>query len=166
MITLVVAADSKNGIGKNNEMPWHMPADLRHFRRVTTGHPIVMGSKTYKAIGKALPGRTNIVVTRNSNWFEEGILIVNSLKEALKHAKKIDENVMVIGGGEIFKQTLPLADAVEFTRIEADVQADTFFPELPEGEWEMVSEECHDADDKNPYRYCFQRYERTAAEKA
>jgi len=102
MITIVVAMGLNNEIGADNQMPWHLPKDLKHFKEITSEHPIIMGRKTYESIGKPLPNRTNIVISRRKDWFEEGILIVGSVKEAVKFAKKIDENVFIIGGGKIF----------------------------------------------------------------
>ena len=109
MITIVVAMGKNREIGVDNQLLWHLPKDLKHFKELTSGHPIIMGRKTYESIGKPLPNRTNIVISRKNDWFEEGILIVGSIKEALKFAKKIDENVFVIGGGTIYEQTIDLA---------------------------------------------------------
>lgn len=128
MTTIVVAMGEKNEIGFENQLLWHLPKDLKHFKDITSGHPVIMGRKTYESIGKALPNRTNIVVSRKKDWFEEGILIVGSLKEAIKFAKKIDEEVFIIGGGNIYEQTMDIVDKLEVTLVKADLQADTFFP--------------------------------------
>ena len=160
MITLVVAMGQKNEIGKANQLLWHLPKDLKHFKEITTGHPIVMGRKTYESIGKPLPNRTNIVVSRKTDWFQEGILIVGSLKEALKFAKKIDEEVFVIGGGNIYEQTIELADKLEVTLVKAELEADTFFPKISSKIWNKISEECHEKDEANEYDFCFQTYEK------
>ena len=160
MITLVVAMGKKGEIGLDNQLLWHMPKDLKHFKEITSGHPIVMGRKTFESIGKALPNRTNIVVSRKENWFEEGILIVGSLKEALKFAQKIDENTMVIGGAEIFKQTIELADRLEVTFVDSEFEVDTFFPKIQPKIWKMIAEEKHEKDEKNPYDFSFRTYER------
>jgi len=160
MITLVVAAGRKNEIGKDNQLLWHLPKDLKHFKEITSGHPIIMGRKTYESIGKPLPNRTNIVLTKRMDWFEEGILIVHSLKDALKHAKKIDERICIIGGQNIFEQSMPLADKIELTRVDATLEADTFFPEINPEEWQIVQEDCQEMDEKNPYNFCFQTFER------
>ncbi len=160
MITIVVAIGENRGIGSNNQMLWHLPKDLKHFKNITSGHPVVMGRKTYESIGKPLPGRTNIVISRKNDWFEEGILIVGSIKEALKFAKKIDEEVFIIGGGNIYKQTIDLADKIELTTVKATIEADTFFPEMDGKVWVKTNETCHEKDEKNPYDFCFQTFER------
>ena len=160
MITIVVAMGLKNEIGVNNELLWHLPTDLKRFKEITTDHPIIMGRKTYESIGKPLPNRTNIVVSRKENWFEEGILIVGSLKEALKFAKKIDENIFIIGGGNVYEQTLALTDRLEVTQVQAELEADIFFPKIDEKIWQKTSETCHEKDDKNAYDFCFQTFER------
>ena len=130
MTTIVVAMGLKNEIGNKNQLLWHLPKDLKHFKEITSGHPIIMGRKTYESIGKPLPNRTNIVISRKTDWFEEGILIVGSIKEALKFAKKIDENIFIIGGGNIYEQTIDFADKLEVTLVKADLEADTFFPKI------------------------------------
>jgi len=122
MITIVVAMGLKNEIGADNQLLWHLPKDLKHFKEITSGHPIIMGRKTYESIGKPLPNRTNIVVSRKKDWFEEGILIVGSIKEALKFAKKMDENIYIIGGGNIYEQTIDLADRLEVTQVKAELE--------------------------------------------
>jgi dihydrofolate reductase len=132
MITIVVAMGKNREIGADNQLLWHLPKDLKHFKELTSGHPIIMGRKTYESIGKPLPNRTNIVISRKNDWFEEGILIVGSIKEALKFAKKIDENVFIIGGGTIYEQTIDLADQLEVTLVDAELKADTFFPKIDE----------------------------------
>ncbi|PZU90789.1 MAG: dihydrofolate reductase [Chryseobacterium sp.] len=160
MITLVAAIGNNNALGKDNQLIWHLPKDLKHFKTITENHPVIMGRKTFDSIGKALPNRTNIVVSRKENWFQEGILIVSTLKEALKFAKKIDENVFVIGGGEIYKQTIELADKLEITQVDNDFEADTFFPRIDLKIWQKTDEECHQKDEKNEYDFCFQTYEK------
>lgn len=164
MITIVVAVGKNNEIGKGNQLLWHLPKDLKHFKEITNGYPVVMGRKTYDSIGKPLPNRTNIIVTRKTDWFEEGILIVNTLKEALKHAKKINEKVFVIGGGDIYKQCMEVADRIELTLVDGEFDADVFFPEINEKEWEIVEEECIEKDEKNDYDFCFQTFERIKKE--
>ncbi|PIF44216.1 dihydrofolate reductase [Chryseobacterium sp. 52] len=160
MTTIVVAMGEKNEIGFENKLLWHLPEDLKHFKNITSGHPIIMGRKTYESIGKALPNRTNIVISRKKKWFEEGILIVGSIKEAIKFAKKIDENVFIIGGGNIYEQTMDIVDKLEVTLVKADLEADTFFPKIDEKIWKKTSEICHEKDEKNQYDFCFQTFER------
>lgn len=158
MITIVVAMGIKNEIGADNQLLWHLPEDLKHFKEITSGHPIIMGRKTYESIGKPLPNRTNIVVSRKKNWFEEGVLIVGSLKEALKFAKKIDENIFVIGGGNIYEQTIDLADKLEVTLVKTEQKADIFFPKIDLKVWEKTSENCVSKDEKHAYDFCFQTF--------
>jgi len=160
MITIVAAIGNNNALGKDNQLLWKLPNDLRHFKAITENHPVVMGRKTFESIGKALPNRTNIVVSRKENWFQEGILIVSTLKEALKFAKKIDENIFVIGGGEIYKQTLGAADRLEITQVDGDFDADTFFPKIDPKIWSKIDEQCHQKDEKHAYDYCFQTFEK------
>jgi dihydrofolate reductase len=160
MTTIVVAMGEKNEIGFENQLLWHLPKDLKHFKDITSGHPVIMGRKTYESIGKPLPNRTNIVVSRQKDWFEEGILIVGSIKEAVKFAKKIDEEVFIIGGGNIYDQTMDVVDRLEVTLVKADLEADTFFPKINEKVWKKVNEVCHEKDEKNQYDFCFQTYER------
>lgn len=160
MTTIVVAMGEKNEIGADNQLLWHLPKDLKHFKDLTSGHPIIMGRKTYESIGKALPNRTNIVISRKKNWFEEGILIVGSIKEAVKFAKKIDENVFIIGGGNIYEQTMEIADKLEVTLVKAELKADTFFPKIVPKIWKLTEEVFHEKDDKNQYDFSFQTYEK------
>ncbi|MBW3521025.1 MULTISPECIES: dihydrofolate reductase [unclassified Chryseobacterium] len=160
MTTIVVAMGEKNEIGSGNQLLWHLPKDLKHFKDLTSGHPIIMGRKTYESIGKALPNRTNIVVSRKKNWFQEGVLIVGSLKEAVKFAKKIDENIFIIGGGNVYEQTMEIADRLEVTLVKANLEADTYFPKINSKFWKMTSEVCHEKDEKNQYDFCFQTYEK------
>lgn len=149
-----------NEIGADNQLLWHLPTDLKNFKEITTGHPIIMGRKTYESIGRPLPNRTNIVVSRRKDWFEEGILIVGSIKEALKFAKKMDEEVFVIGGGDIYKQTVDLVDKLEVTQVKANLKADVFFPKISPKIWNKTQEICHEKDDKNEFDFCFQTFER------
>lgn len=164
MTTIVVAMGEKNEIGFENQLLWHLPKDLKHFKDITSGHPVIMGRKTYESIGKALPNRTNIVVSRKKDWFEEGILIVGSIKEALKFAKKIDEEVFVIGGGNIYEQTMDVVDKLEVTLVKADLQADTYFPKIDPKIWKMTNEIYHEKDEKNGYDFCFQTFEKIKKE--
>jgi dihydrofolate reductase len=160
-ISLVVAAASNNGIGKDGKMPWHLPNDMRHFKNITWGMPVVMGRKTFESLGKVLPGRKNIVVSRQPRWKAEGTVVVKSLEDALFVAKEADANeVMVIGGGEIYKALFEKAKRIYLTRVEASPEADTFFPSLDPRQWFLVSQKDHEADEKNAYNYSFQTWER------
>ncbi len=160
MITIIAAIGKNNALGKDNQLLWRLSKDLKHFKSLTENHPVVMGRKTYESIGKPLPNRTNIVVSRKENWFQENILIVSKLKEAIKFAKKIDEDIFIIGGGEIYKQTMELADRLEITLVEEDFEADTFFPKIDPEIWEKTNEEFHQKDEKNDHDFYFQTYEK------
>lgn len=160
MTTIVVATGRNNEIGYQNQLLWHLPKDLKHFKNITAGHPVIMGRKTFESIGKPLPNRTNIVVSRQKDWFQEGILIVGTIKEAVKFAKKIDEDIYIIGGGNIYEQTLDMADRIELTVVDADFNADVFFPKIKTDEWHKTGEECHEQDEKHAYHFCFETWER------
>lgn len=160
MITIVVAAAKNNVIGKDNNLIWHLPADLRHFKNLTMGHPMLMGRKTFESIGKPLPGRTSIIITTQKDYTAEGCIIAHSVEEALEKAKALDEQVSIIGGAEIYKLTLPYTDVVQLTRIHHTFDGDVYFPALSENEWELVSEEHHGPDEKNKYSYTFQEFRR------
>jgi dihydrofolate reductase len=148
--SLVVAVARNGVIGRDNALPWRLPADLAHFKRVTMGHPIVMGRRTYESIGKPLPGRKNIVVTHNRSFRAPGCTVVGSLDEAWREAGDADE-VCVIGGTTLFAETLPLADVIHLTEVEADVEGDTFFPPFDRREWDQREVARHPADDRNAY---------------
>ena len=160
MITIIVAMGKNREIGADNQLLWHLPKDLKHFKELTSGHPIIMGRKTYESIGKPLPNRTNIVVSTKKDWFEEGILIVGSLKEAIKFAKKMDEEIFIIGGGNIYEQTIDLAEKLEVTQVNAELKADIFFPKINPKIWNKTNEVSHEKDEKNEYDFSFQTYER------
>ncbi|MFD1358728.1 dihydrofolate reductase [Fictibacillus halophilus] len=157
MISFVVAMDDNRAIGKNNDLPWYLPNDLKHFKKTTMGKPIVMGRKTYESIGKPLPGRENIVVTRDKSYKAEGTTIVHSVNEVLQMNA---EEICVIGGSEIFKQFLPVADRLYITEIHYTFDADTYFPELSADEWKEVSRTEGIVDEKNKYPHEFVVYEK------
>ncbi len=160
-ISLVVAAATNNGIGKDGTMPWHLPNDMKHFKNVTWGMPVVMGRKTFESLGKVLPGRKNIVITRQPGWEVAGTIAVPKIEDALFVAKQTDANeVMVIGGGEIYKTLFDRAKRIYLTRVEAEPEADTFFPALDPKEWHLMSQKDHEADSANAYNYSFQVWER------
>lgn len=158
-ISLIVAVDENNGIGKNNQLPWHLPADLKHFKNLTTGHPIIMGRKTFESIGKALPNRHNIVISRQSDYFAEGTSVVSSLNEAFALCEDSDE-AFVIGGAEIFGHALPLANVLYLTIIHHQFEADTFFPKISTLSWVEAESTTHEPDEKNLYAYTFIKYVR------
>lgn len=165
-ITLVVAADEAGGIGKAGGLPWHLPADLRFFKRVTQGHPVVMGRKTHESIGRALPGRHNVVISHDPDCrTAAGCLVAESLEAALDIAAREPggTEVMVIGGAAIFAQALPRAERIYLTRVHARLPADTFLPAIDWDDWEEVWREDHPADAANPYAYSFILLERRRA---
>jgi len=162
-ISIVVAMAANRVIGNNNRLPWHLPADLKHFKQTTMGKPILMGRKTWESIGRALPGRTNIVITRDENYAAPGCVVVHSIEAAMQAAQQQDE-VMVIGGAEFYRQVLPRADTIYLTRIHQDFEGDAFFPELDEAGWQEVARVDCDADDRNPYAYSFIRLDRVSAQ--
>jgi dihydrofolate reductase len=161
-VAAIVATDLKNGIGKENKLLWHLPADLKFFKKTTMGCPIVMGRKTYESIGRLLPGRKNVIITRNSYFNVEGAFITNSIESALKELKS-EEKVFIIGGAEIYKQSLPYIQELYRTLVKSEFEADTFFPRIDHEQFEITWQECHESDDANGFEYCFQRYQRIKA---
>ncbi len=161
MLSIICALGKNHEIGKENKLLWHLPNDLQFFKATTSGHPIIMGRKTFESIGKALPNRTNMVISRQQDWMQEGILIINSLKEALKHAKKISEEVFVIGGQDIYEQCLPLADKMYLTYVDTpQIDADRFFPQWKKTEWVLISERHFEIDEQHAYSFTIQVWER------
>ena len=164
LISIVVAASTNNVIGRNGQLPWRLPDDLRHFKAVTMGKPIVMGRLTWESIGRPLPGRQNIVITRNPDYVAEDCDVVTSPAAALGVAGEVDE-VMIIGGGRIYEMFLPQARRLYLTRVQAEIDGDTFFPAIVEGDgdrdWRLASREVHAADDANEFGFEFRVYERS-----
>ena len=168
IISIIAAIGKNNELGKDNQLLWQLPADMKHFRDITSGHIVIMGRKTYESIGRPLPNRRNIVITRETDYQKDGIEVVNSLPEALKIAsleqgKKFEENddeieVFIIGGGQIYNEAIANADKLYITHVDATLPADTYFPEISCEEWEKTSSESHEADEKNPYPYTFSEY--------
>jgi dihydrofolate reductase len=158
MISIIVAMADNRVIGGNNKLLWRLPADLKRFKALTMGHPVIMGRKTYESIGKPLTGRENVIVTRHVEFNVSGITVVNSLNEALQKFK--DRDVFIIGGAEIYTQSLPLADRIYLTRIYHSFDGDAFFPVIDEKEWKTEKTESHHPDEKNPYRFDFINYVR------
>ncbi len=159
ILSSIVAVAKKNVIGGDNKLLWHLPADLKHFKNVTMDHTIIMGRKTYESIGKPLPGRKNIVVTRSEEFIAEGCTVITNLQKAIQLCEQEDE-VFIIGGAEIFRQSLPAVDKIYITRIDHVFEGDVFFPELNFSEWKLVKYLKFHADEKNKYDYSFAEYER------
>lgn len=161
ILSLLVAASENNVIGKNNQLPWHLPNDLKYFKNLTWGMPILMGRKTFDSIGKPLPGRKSIVITRNKDWEYEGVDVVHSIEEAVQKAESYGvKEIFVIGGAEIFKTSLSAANRIYLTRIQQDFDGDVFFPEVSEKEWELTSSRYCEADEKNAYPHTYQVWNR------
>ncbi|MBD8004886.1 dihydrofolate reductase [Bacillus norwichensis] len=160
MISFLWAQDENGLIGNNNDLPWSLPADLKYFKETTMGHPIVMGRKTYESIGRPLPGRTNIILTRDQDYQAEGCLVFHAREDLLEWIKEKGSEVFITGGSEIFKLFLEDADRLYVTKIGATFEGNTYFPELDWKKWRLVSAEEGPKDEKNPYDYEFQIYER------
>ena len=157
LVTLIAAASENNVIGKDNKLIWHLSDDLKHFKDLTKGHFVIMGRKTFESMPKALPNRTNVVITRKLDYKAENAIVVNSLEQALLEAKS-DKQPFIIGGGEIYKLAIENADRIELTRVHTTIEGDAFFPEINTDLWQEVSSEKRFKDDKNEYDFTFYRY--------
>jgi dihydrofolate reductase len=158
-ITLIAAIAHNNAIGKDNDLIWHLPADLKRFKSTTSGHHIIMGRNTYESIGKPLPNRTSVIITRNSDYTAEGCIVVNSLEEAIKVAKD-DVSPFIIGGAQIYNQAIEIADKLDITEVHHQFDADVFFPEIDLKVWQEMSREKFSSDEKNQYDYSFITYQK------
>ncbi|MDN3493883.1 dihydrofolate reductase [Winogradskyella bathintestinalis] len=160
-LTIIVAAGENNAIGKDNDLIWHLSDDLKHFKTLTNGHHIIMGRKTFESFPKPLPNRTHIVITRQHDYkVPEGVIVVNSLDDALD-AARFDNQPYIIGGGEIYKQAMSIVDKLEITRVHSTFEnADTFFPEIDPTKWSEINRTTHDADEKHAYAFSFITYKR------
>jgi len=157
-LSLIVAVSRNGVIGINNQLPWHLPEDLKYFKSVTMGKPMIMGRKTYDSIGRPLPGRTNIVITRDPSWQAEGVEVASTLEAALELGriacdKANADEIMVIGGEQIYRMTLPAAKRLYLTQVEAEVEGDAFFPEIDINDWQQVAETHPELTDTHPYRF-------------
>lgn len=153
-ISFVVAYDRRRAIGKDNRLPWRLPDDMKHVRQVTIGKPLIMGRRTWDSIGRPLPGRTSIVLTRDRDFRCDGCLVARTADEALKLAGAAPE-VIVFGGARVFEEFLPLADRIYLTEVETEVDADTYFPKLDPADWREVERMRHSADERHPYAFSF-----------
>jgi dihydrofolate reductase len=161
MLTFIVAIAENNVIGKDNKLIWHLPADLKFFKQTTLGHPIVMGRKTFDSIGKPLPGRRNIVLTRNRDFQHNGVEVYYSPEELMNHLSDKEE-VFVIGGAEVFRLLYPYTQKMVITRVHQSFEGDIFFPEFDMTGWKKTWSEKHSSDEKNPFDYTFEIYERNS----
>lgn len=161
LITLIVAAAENNTIGKNNQLLWHLPQDLKFFKNTTWAMPVVMGRKTFESFNKPLPGRINIVITTKADWHAEGVAVAADIPAAIEAARATNcKEIFIIGGGEIYKQTITIAHRIYMTRVAATLEGDTFFPAIDENDWELKASEDFIADEKHAYNFSFQRWER------
>lgn len=164
-IAMIAAVANHNAIGVGNTLPWHLPEDLQHFKSLTTGKPIIMGRKTFESIGRPLPNRTNIVITRDPAWQHDGVSVTHHLGEAIALARAVAnrdavDEIMVIGGAQIYQQALSMADTIYLTRIDLDVEADAFFPQLDETQWQEIERENHASATQPALHFAYVRYRR------
>jgi len=161
IISAIVAMSENHVIGDQNHLPWHLPADLKHFKALTSGHPILMGRKTYESIGRPLPNRTNIVITRDPAFKIPGCIVVSSIDEAMQHAElKNSKEIFIIGGANVYQQCLPYVSRIYLTIVHEEFEGDAFFPELDMKEWKETGSVKHEADSENEYAYTFKTLER------
>ncbi|MES2411168.1 MAG: dihydrofolate reductase [Bacteroidota bacterium] len=157
MITLIAAVAENNALGKDNKLLWHLSDDFKRFKNITSGHYIIMGRKTFESFPKPLPNRTHIIITRQKNYTAKHCIVVDSLQKAITVSPK-DEEIFIIGGGEIYKQSIQIADKLDITRVHHTFDADTFFPEIDLNKWKLTSEEFHPKDEKHQFDFTFQTY--------
>lgn len=160
-ISMIAAAGENNTLGKDGKLLWHLPNDLKRFKRLTLGHPVIMGRKTFETLPHPLPGRTNIIITRQKGYQKEGCVVVDSIEKALEAARKIKGNneICIVGGGQIYELALPLANKIELTRIHHKFEGgDAFFPEIKQEDWLLINEEHHPANDQNVYSFTYLTY--------
>ena len=158
MLTIIAAAAENNALGKDNQLVWHLPEDFKRFKSLTSGHYIIMGRKTFESFPKPLPNRTHVIISRQKDYqAPEGCIVVSDLQEAINACPK-DEEVFIIGGGQIYKQSIDLVDKIDLTRVHTTVEADTFFPEIDETKWELIFEEFHPKDEKHNFDFTFLTY--------
>jgi dihydrofolate reductase len=164
-ITIIAALSTNNVIGRDSQVPWRQSADMKRYKALTMGHHLITGRKTYESVGKPLPGRITVVVTRSADFRADGVIVVHSVEEALRVAEQAgDSEAFINGGAEIYRQALHLADRMQLTRIHAEVAGDTWFPEFDDvTEWRLIDSEHFEADEKNEYPYTFLVYERAGA---
>jgi dihydrofolate reductase len=159
MITIIAAIAKNNALGKNNQLIWHLPADLIRFKKTTLHHYVIMGRKTFESLNKPLPNRTTVIVTRNKNYKADGCIVVHSLKDALEVSKN-EENIFILGGAKIYEQAIKVADVLDITLVHYKFEADVFFPEIDKTIWKENSRQDFKADEKNKYDYSFVTYTR------
>jgi dihydrofolate reductase len=156
---MIAAVAQNNALGKDNRLVWHLPDDFKRFKQLTSGHHIIMGRKTFESFPKPLPNRTHVIITSQKNYRQESCIIVHSIEEALK-AVPHDDDVYIIGGGQIYELGMAFADALEITRVHADFEADAFFPAIDTNKWQLVKEEFHPKDDRHDYDFTYQTFKK------
>lgn len=159
MITVIAAVAENNALGKENQLLWHLPDDFKRFKTLTSGHYIIMGRKTFESFPKPLPNRTHVIISRQANYQPEGCIVVNSLEQAIEACPKTEE-VFIIGGGEIYRQSIAVADKLDLTKVHASFEADTHFPEIDPSQWQLIFEEHHPKDERHDYAFTFQTFTR------
>ena len=157
MITLIAAVAENNALGKHNQLLWHLPDDFKRFKTITTGHHIILGRKTFESFPKPLPNRTHVIITRQNDYTHEGCIIVDSLQKAIDLCPK-NKELFIIGGGEIYKQSIDIADKLDITKVHHSFEADTFFPEIDMNKWKLTSAEFHPKDEKHQFDFTFETY--------
>lgn len=161
VISHLVAASENNVIGNHNQIPWNLPNDLKFFKNKSWGMPVIMGRNTYESLDKPLPGRINVVITTNKYWKRDDVTVAHTIDEAIKKACESDCNeLFIIGGGEIFKQSMNIVNRIYLTRVHTTIEGNVFYPALDESKWKLISEDPHPADDKHKFAYTFQLWER------
>ena len=161
MLSHIVAASENNIIGSNNDLPWKLSNDFKYFKNKTWGMPVIMGRNSFDAMKKALPGRINIVVTRKTDWHPENVFVEHGIEEAIEKAKESEaKEIFIIGGGEIFKQTISIVDRIYLTRVHTNVEGDTSYPEINHDQWKLAKSDLFPADEKNNYPYTFEVWEK------
>ena len=160
MITIIAAVGENNELGKDNKIIWHLPDDFKRFKAITSGHYIIMGRKTFESFPKPLPNRTHVVITKNKNYkITDGCFVANSIQEAIAMCPK-NQDIFIIGGGEIYNQSLEASNSMEITRVHGSFEADAFFPEINISDWNLVKSEFHPVDEKHKYSFTFETYNR------
>ncbi len=157
MITLIAAVAENNALGKNNDLLWHLPKDFKRFKEITSGHYIIMGRKTFESFPKPLPNRTHIIISRQKKYNPEGCIVVENLEKAFEICPK-NEDIFVIGGGEIYRQTIAIADRLDITKVHSSFDAEVFFPEIDMTIWKLEFEEFHPKDEKHQFDFTFRTY--------
>ena len=161
MLSHIVAASENNIIGRKGQLPWHLPNDFKYFKNKTWGMPVIMGRNTFESLKKDLPGRINIVITRKKDWHPKNIFVTNNIDEAIEKARESDaKEIFVIGGGEVFKQTMEKVNRIYLTRVHTTIEGDTSYPELDTSQWKLTTEKSFPADEKNNYSYTFEVWDK------